>query len=86
VVDREGREGADVGRSRAQHLLNGRELAPELVGDRVQLLGDRARVGLGEDRPDGGGHHLGRALGHLGQHVAHEVHPADSRCQLPRTE
>jgi hypothetical protein len=33
-------------------------------------------VGLGEDRADRGGDHLGVAFGHRGEHVAHEVHPA----------
>jgi len=38
----------------------------------------RLGVGLGEDRADGGGDHLGVALRHAGEHVAHEVHPAPS--------
>ena len=37
---------------------------------------DVGGVGLGEDGPDGRGDHLGRALGHLGEHVAQEVDPA----------
>ena len=33
-------------------------------------------IGLGEDGPDGGGDHLGRALGHPGEDVSEEVDPA----------
>jgi hypothetical protein len=33
-------------------------------------------IRLGEDRADRRGDHLGVALGHPGEHVAHEVHPA----------
>jgi hypothetical protein len=42
-------------------------LSPQLVGDHAER--------------DRGGHHLGRALGHLARNVAHEVDAADSRCQ-----
>ena len=45
-------------RRRASMRVDGGELAAELVGDRVELLGDRGGVGLGEDRADGGGDHL----------------------------
>jgi hypothetical protein len=36
-------------------------------------------VGLGEDRADGGGDHLGVALRHAREDVAHKVHPAPLR-------
>ena len=61
------------GAASSEHLLDGRELAPELVGDRVQLLVHGLGIGLGEDRADRGGHHLLGALWHLGEDVAHEV-------------
>jgi hypothetical protein len=38
------------------------ELAAQHVGDHVQLLAHMVGVTLGEDRADGGRHHLGRAL------------------------
>jgi hypothetical protein len=37
---------------------------------------DLLRPGLGEDRADRCGDHLGMVFAHLGQHVAHEMHPA----------
>jgi hypothetical protein len=41
-------------------------------------------VGLGGGRADGGGDHLRVALRDAGEHVAHEVRPTDSHCQLRR--
>ena len=49
---------------------------PSMRGDDVELLADVLGVGLGEDRADRGGDHLGRALGDRGQDVAQEVDPA----------
>jgi hypothetical protein len=39
------------------------------------LLVDVGGIGLGEDGTDGGGDHLGRALGDLGEQIAEEVDP-----------
>jgi hypothetical protein len=47
-----------------------------MAGDVVELLVGCWGVGLGEDRADRGGDHLGVALGHDRQDVAHEVDPA----------
>mgnify|MGYP000432239854 CR=1 FL=1 len=52
----------------------------EHVSDKTQLVPGRLRVGLGEDRSDGGGDHLFVALGDMGQQVAHQMHFAS----LPR--
>jgi hypothetical protein len=48
-------------------------LAAEHAGDDVEPGAHVLGVGLGEDRADGGGDHLAVALGHAGEHVAHEV-------------
>ena len=65
VARRVGELGGDVG-----------ELGAQGGGDLAELGPDVGGVGLGEDRPDGGRHHLGLGPGHLGQDVAHEVDPA----------
>jgi hypothetical protein len=41
-----GGEGTDVDRCLPQHRLHRRELAAELPGDGVELIGDRSGVGL----------------------------------------
>src|SRR3546814_12748706 len=46
------------------------------VGDVVNVLSDGVWGGLGEDRADRRGDHLGVALVDLRERVAHEVHPA----------
>jgi hypothetical protein len=76
VRDGKGGKGQQVLLGVAQHGLDGRELPAEHAGDDVELGADVLGVGLGEDRPDCGGDHLGVALGHTGEHVAHEMHPA----------
>ena len=48
----------------------------KVADDPVELLTDGGGVGLGEDRLDGGDHHVGVGPGHPGQDVAHEVDPA----------
>ena len=48
----------------------------KVADDPVELLADGRGVGLGEDRLDGGDHHVGLGPLHPGQHVAHEVDPA----------
>src|SRR5581483_6099863 len=58
-----GGEGQDVGCCVPEHGGDGGELPAELVGDGLELFGDGGCVGLGEDRADGGGDHLGRASG-----------------------
>ena len=60
----------------AQHLLDLGQLLAEHRGDHLELLVDVLGVGLGEDRADRRGDHLRVALGHHGEDVAHEVHPA----------
>lgn len=46
-------------------------------GDDVELLVNALGIGLGEDGADrGGGDHLGVALRHHSEDVAHEVHSA----------
>jgi len=57
--------GADGAHGRQEH-----------VGDLVDLGSDLGPAGLGEDRADGPGDHLGMALADPGQGVAHEVDPA----------
>ncbi len=76
VADREGGEGEQVVLGLPQHRLDLQKLTAEHAGDDVELGAHVLGVGLGEDRPDGGGDHLGVALGHPGEHVAHEMHPA----------
>jgi hypothetical protein len=76
VTDRERGEGQQLRSSVAEHSLQLGELAAQHPGDHVQLFVDMVGVGLGEDGADGGGDHLGRALGDLGEQVAEEVDPA----------
>ena len=72
----EGGEGQDVGRGADQHVGRVGEALGELL-DHPGVLGqDLFVVGLLEDRADERGHHGLGGLGHPGQHVAHEVHPA----------
>jgi hypothetical protein len=73
VRDGEVGEGQQVVLGVAQHGFHLRELAAEHAGDHVELGVHVLGVGLGEDRADRGGDHLGVALGHPGEHVAHEV-------------
>jgi hypothetical protein len=51
------------------------ELPAQHAGDDVELGAHVLGVGLGEDRADCRGDHLGVALRNSGQHVAHEVDP-----------
>jgi hypothetical protein len=55
-----------------EHGLDLRELPAEHAGDDVELGVHVGGVGLGEDGADRGGDHLGVALRHAGEHVAHE--------------
>ncbi len=71
---REVGEGGDVGGGLAQHGFDLGELAAEHAGDGVELFAHVLGVWLGEDGADRGGDHLCGALGHLGEHVAQEVH------------
>jgi hypothetical protein len=73
--DREGGEGEQVLGAVAQHPLELGELPSQHPSDDVELVVDVGGVGLGEDRSDGGRDHLGRALGHLGEHVAGAMKP-----------
>jgi hypothetical protein len=75
VAGREGGEGQQLRSSVAEHDLEFGELTAQHPGDHVQLFVDMGGIGLGEDGADGGGDHLGRALGDLGEHVAEEVKP-----------
>jgi hypothetical protein len=63
VADREGGEGQQVLGGVTQHRLELGELAAQHPRDHLKLLVDVGGVGLGEDGADGGGDHLGRALG-----------------------
>ena len=60
----------------AEHLRDLGELLAEHRRDDLELLVDVLGVGLGEDRADRGGDHLGVALRDDREHVAHEVDPA----------
>jgi hypothetical protein len=75
VRDREAGDGQQLRGRVRQHRLDLGELAPKHGRDGVQLLMDVLVVGLGEDRANRGGDHLGRALGDLAKHVAQEVKP-----------
>jgi hypothetical protein len=55
----EGREGGQVFTGIQQHGRDGRELGLQHDGDLADLLDDLGAGGLGEDRPDGRGDHLG---------------------------
>jgi hypothetical protein len=59
VRDGECGEGEQVLGVVAQHGLELGELAAEHAGDDVELVLDVGSVRLGEDGPDGRGHHLG---------------------------
>jgi hypothetical protein len=59
VRSREGREGGQVLTGIGQHGRHGRELGGEHGGNLVDLVDDLGAGGLGEDGPDGRGHHLG---------------------------
>jgi hypothetical protein len=59
----------------SEHVLDLGELAAEQVGNDAELLADLPGGGLGEDGADGGGDHLGGALGDLGQDVTQEAKP-----------
>jgi hypothetical protein len=72
MADRERGEAQQLLGAVAQHRLELGELAAQHPGDHVQLLVNMGSVGLGKDRPDGGGDHLGRPLGDLGEHVTEE--------------
>jgi hypothetical protein len=85
VADREAGEGQQVVLGLPQHRLDLRKLPAQHAGDHVELGAHVLGIGLGEDRADRGGDHLAVALGHPGEHVTHEVHPADSHCQLRRS-
>jgi hypothetical protein len=76
VQDREIGEGGDVVGGRAQHGFDLGQLAAEHVRDGVELLTDMLGAGLGENGADRCGDHLGRSLGHLGEHVAQEMDSA----------
>jgi hypothetical protein len=76
VRDREIGECGDIVGGLAQHGFDLRQLPAEHVRDGVELLANMLGVGLGEDGADRRRHHLRRALGHLGQHVTQEMHPA----------
>ena len=74
-------ERGDLLSSVAQQFGDGRELRLEHAGDNLDMFTDAGPGGLGEDGADGGGDHVGVALGHFREGVAHEVHPA----ALPRS-
>ena len=59
-----------------EHVGGVGEAFGELLDDPGVLGLDLLGVGLVEDGADEGGHHGLGGLGHLGQHVAHEVGPA----------
>jgi hypothetical protein len=69
-------EGGQVAGGVTEHGFDSGELSAEHAGDDVELGAHAARVGLGEDSADRRGHHFGAALGHSGQQIAQEVHPA----------
>ena len=76
VGDREVGEGGEVCLGVEQHGRHLGELALQGLGHFAQLAAHVTRVGLGEDRADGGRHHRALSLHHPRQDVAHEVHPA----------
>jgi hypothetical protein len=55
-----------------EHLGDVGELASEHDGGALELVSDRATVGLCEDRADRGCDHLRARSRHAGEHVAHE--------------
>lgn len=69
-------EGGQVDLGLTQQVRDGGELPGEQVRDHLDLLADFLLPGLGEDRADGRGDHLGVSFGDLGQGVAHEVNAA----------
>ena len=71
VALRERCKGADVSRVVVELVSNLRERSPERLDDLSELAGDVDLAGLGEDRPDGCGDHLGLALRDPREHVAH---------------
>jgi hypothetical protein len=77
---RETRESQQVVHRVAEHRLNLGQLPAEHPGDDVKLLLDVLGVGLREDGSDGGGDHLGVALRHDRENVAHEMHAATLPC------
>jgi hypothetical protein len=72
----EGGEGEKVVTGVAHHLLDLGQLPAQHRHNGLELLDYVGGVGLGEDGADRGGHHLGVAAGHLGEHIAQEMHPA----------
>ena len=62
VRDREGGEGEEVLVGVDEHVGDVGELELERGGDLVELVGDVVPVGLGEDRADRRGDHLGLGL------------------------
>jgi hypothetical protein len=68
-------EGEEVFGGVAEHGGDVGELGLEHVGDSSSWE-DVVGFGLGEDRADGGGDHLGGGFGDPGEDVAHEMHPA----------
>jgi hypothetical protein len=60
------RERGQVGLGVEQQLGEGGELASEHVGHEVDLVADLGLAGLGEDRANRGGDHLGAVFADLG--------------------
>ncbi len=60
----------------AEHRLDLGQLPAEHASDDIELLLDVLGIRLGEDRADRRGDHLGVALRHDRQDVAHEMHAA----------
>jgi hypothetical protein len=75
VTGREAGEGEEVFGAIAEHDLELGELPTQHPGDDIELVVNVGGIRLGEDGADGGRHHLGRALGDLGEQGAQEVDP-----------
>lgn len=69
-------EGKQVGSGVGEHRRDLRVGSFEHGGDLGELCLDVFPVGLGEDGADDRGDHILAALGHDGEDVAHEMHPA----------